>query len=254
MSDGTKLVIVAAMEREISGLVQGWESRWLEVSEGGFRAKCWTQGDVAAVAVGTGWERATFGTKVAIETFHPELITSVGYAGSHTAALPVGSLLVPAQVLGFKNGLDYRTGLGEGILFTAKGVVSSVEKAELKASHGALAVDMEAAAVAEVARANGVRFGAVKAISDGLDDRMEFLGAFVTPEGFKTGAFLAHIAIRPWLWGAVARLGRNSQRAAETLTTALQELAADTEKFIAKNSNEKSANESSQSTAQLGRK
>jgi len=251
MSDGTKIVIVAAMEREISGLVQGWEWRWLDIPEGGFKAKCWTRGQVAAVAVGTGWERASLGTKVVIETFRPELVTSVGYSGSLTSELAVGDLLVPAQVVGFANATIHRTGLGDGILVTAAGVAGAAEKAELARRYGAVAVDMEAAAVAEVAAAAGTRFAAVKAISDAADDRMEFLAAFVSPGGFRTAAFLAHVASRPWLWGAVARLGRNSQKAAATLTKALQELAAEPEKFLEQYAQPGGF---AQSTAPLGRK
>ncbi len=225
-------VIIAAMEREVASLVEGAEVRQLEIPQLGIKAKTWMLFDAAVVAAGTGWERAFAVTKVAIETFEPELVTSIGYSGSHSKSLPVGALFVPAQVLGFKNRIDYRTGVGEGILFTAEGVTGSQQKAALNVSCAALAVDMEAAAVAEAAQAAGVRFLAVKAISDALEDRVDIVQPFVASEGFRTAAFVAHIAIRPWLWKDVAKLASNSRKASETLSEAVMALIRDPNAFL----------------------
>lgn len=229
-----RIVLIAALEREVASLVEGAEVRELEIPGLGFRAKCWKLFDCVVLAAGTGWERAAAVTKVAIEAFQPELVTSIGYSGSHSETLPVGALFIPAQVLGFKSGIDYRTGIGEGILFTAQGVAGSDQKAALSVSRAALAVDMEAAAVAEVAQAAGIRFVAVKAISDGLNDRVDLVTPYVTPSGFRTGAFVAHIAIRPWLWGEVAKLASNSRKASETLAVAVTALIRDPNAFLRK--------------------
>ncbi len=231
MSSPRKLLLIAALEREVACLVAGWKSSEIDV-QGEFRAKCWTQDDVAVIAGGTGWDRAAKATKVSIERFQPDLVTSVGYSGSLTPALTPGALFIPAQVIGFKNDVDVRTGAGEGILLTVAGVAGSKEKAALGTAQQSQAVDMEAAAVAETAQAAGVRFVAIKAISDGSGDRIEFVRPFVTPDGFRTGAFLAHVAVRPWLWGAVAKLARNSRLAEATLTAALKEFVAQPEGIL----------------------
>jgi len=249
VNTSARYVIVSALEREISGLVKGWEP----CSVAGLKSKCWRHGETVVVALGVGWDKAFGGTKVVIEALRPELVTSVGYSGSLSSELAVGSVFIPAQVIGSKNDGAHQTGFGRGTLVTTSGVAGVGAKRELAARYGALAVDMEAAAVAEAAQASGVRFAAVKAISDGVNDEMDFVGEFVTPEGFKTAAFLVHVALRPKLWGALVRLGSNSQKALEALTVALKEFVAGPEKFLAETANQPSL-EALPSAAQSARK
>jgi nucleoside phosphorylase len=231
MSEPAKYAIVAALEREISGLVKGWESGRIS------NLKFWRRGELVAAVAGMGWDKAFAGTNVVIEAFRPELITSIGFSGALSTDLPVASIFVPAQVIGFKTGAAFQTGFGTGTLVTAAGVAGVNDKSEMAARYGAQAVDMEAAAVSEAASTAGVRFAAIRAISDGVNDEMDFLGAFVTPDGFKTRAFLAYVAVRPRLWKALARLGENTRLASEALTVALKEFAADPEKYLARDLN-----------------
>ena len=232
MTQPSKIVLIAALEREISGLVKGWEEHQIELPNRQFKAKYWRHGDAVALAVGMGWEKAFAGTKVAIEAFRPELVTSIGFSGSLVSELKVADILVPAQVIGSKTGAVHPIGTGTSTLVTVPGVVGGREKAELAVQFGAHAVDMEAAAVAESCKAAGVRFAAIRSISDGIGDEMDFVGRFVAPDGFRTGAFVAYIAIRPQLWGALVRLAANSQRAADSLTKALQEFVLQPERFL----------------------
>jgi hypothetical protein len=81
---------------------------------------------------------------------------------------------------------------------------------------------METAAVAAVAADRDCEFLALKVISDALHSRVDFVEPFVKPEGFRLGAFLAYISIRPWLWPAVYFLQRDSSRAAENLCRAVR--------------------------------
>jgi adenosylhomocysteine nucleosidase len=84
----------------------------------------------------------------------------------------------------------------------------------LAATYGAVAVDMEAATVARLALANGIRFRAIKAISDGHDTELSHLSKFGGAHGsFRTGAFALYTAVRPWTWGGAIELGRNSTKA-----------------------------------------
>ena len=99
---------------------------------------------------------------------------------------------------------------------------------------------MEAAAVALACANRDVHFAAVKSISDGVEDEMDFVGGFVTPDGFKTGAFLAHIALRPRLWKTLAKLSSNTNQAKEALTAALLEFTVGPQKFLAQSSNQSS--------------
>jgi adenosylhomocysteine nucleosidase len=97
------------------------------------------------------------------------------------------------------------------------------EKARLHASYHADAVDMEAAAVARLARANGLGFHAIKAISDDAGFELAGLARFADEAGyFREGTFALHVALRPVLWGKAIVLGRNSSKAVGTLTEALR--------------------------------
>jgi hypothetical protein len=91
---------------------------------------------------------------------------------------------------------------------------------------------MEAAAVAEIAQAHGCRFAAVKAISDDAATEMDFVGRFVEPSGFRTGAFLAYVAPRPRLWSAVRQLRINSERASSNLSSTLANILSSSEGVI----------------------
>jgi adenosylhomocysteine nucleosidase len=247
MTEPAKYVIVAALETEVAAFVRGWERFEIE------RLKCWRRGEFVTAVAGMGWDKAFRGTKVVIEALCPELVTSIGFAGSLSTNLKVGSIFVPAQVIGFKNGVAYQTGFGRGTLVSAAGVIGSKEKAETAARYSAVAVDMEAAAVAEACANGHVRFAALKSISDDVEDEMDFVGGFVTPDGFKTGAFLAHVALRPRLWKALAKLSRNTSRATEALTTALLEFTVCPEKFLAESTNLSSL-EAAPSVGQSARK
>ena len=55
---------------------------------------------------------------------------------------------------------------GEWVLATSQDVSDAAEKRELLTKYGADVVDMEGAAVAQVARERGLQFAAIKAISD----------------------------------------------------------------------------------------
>jgi adenosylhomocysteine nucleosidase len=92
----------------------------------------------------------------------------------------------------------------------------------LAESYGAQAVDMEAAAVARGAQARGVRFMAVKAISDESAFVMPSMDRFVDSDGqFRGTGFAASVAVRPWLWSKVFCLARNSARASRALCAEL---------------------------------
>jgi adenosylhomocysteine nucleosidase len=101
--------------------------------------------------------------------------------------------------------------------------VADVEqKAKLAGAYGAHAVDMEAAEVARGAQARGVRFMAVKAISDESTFAMPSLDRFVGRDGhFRETLFAASLAMRPWLWPRFFQLARNSAKASRALCAEL---------------------------------
>jgi adenosylhomocysteine nucleosidase len=111
----------------------------------------------------------------------------------------------------------------EQVLVTTDAIVGVREKARLFTSYHAAAADMEAATVARLARAHGLEFRAIKAISDEADFEMEGLARFATADGqFREGAFALSTALRPRQWSKAIALARNSSKALSALTDALR--------------------------------
>jgi adenosylhomocysteine nucleosidase len=115
---------------------------------------------------------------------------------------------------GVAGGLDPRLRPGDivrdKIHSTATPVVSPAQKARLHKETGAVAVDMESEAVAEVAREKGVRFLAVRAI---VDPAERALPRAVKVDGLDVLALLA----RPQDWFGLVRLAYDWRRAKRAL-------------------------------------
>ncbi len=226
MAEKVTIGVLAAMEREIAPLTEAWEAA---ASLGGCRVL--RRRDAVLLCSGIGLERAAGNTKALLGSFQPEMLLSVGFAGALRRGMEVGQILVPARVVRAADGATYGTVFGDGVLVSDDRVGGAARKRELSLTYDADAVNMEAAGVAAAAAARGVRFAAVKVVSDGLDDELDFLAPFVRPEGFQSGRFLAHVAVRPKLWAAVRRLKRNSERASAALCGAIEEFLCEPERF-----------------------
>jgi adenosylhomocysteine nucleosidase len=150
-------------------------------------------------------------------------LISVGVAGACDPGLRVGDVARAGVVIDGRSGERFEDSQFRQVLVTGDAVAGVEEKARLFAEWGAAAVDMEAATVARLAREHGLEFRAIKAISDAADFEVNGLGRFATAEGqFREGAFALHAALRPWMWGKVIALGRNSSRALAALTAELE--------------------------------
>jgi adenosylhomocysteine nucleosidase len=234
MSTKAKLVLIVAMRREVQPLLAECEklaespficrADSLGVSHPQLPFRC--NGSIV-VCCGPGYKNASRATQRAIESFAPEMAVSLGFAGALTPELRVGDIFMPRHIVSERTGSAFTSPRGRGTLVTAERVAGPERKSVLVGRFRAQAVDMEAAAVASVAAARDCEFLALKVISDTLDSRVDFVSPYVRPEGFRTGAFLAHISVRPWLWPAVHVLRRNSSRAAESLCRAVRVLVSE---------------------------
>jgi adenosylhomocysteine nucleosidase len=150
------------------------------------------------------------------------MVISAGFAGALSADLHAGDIVVPARVIDAGDGSSIETGTGLRGLVSVAETATVERKCVLGAKYDAVAVDMEAAAVARAAGLRAVRFVAVKAISDELDFEIPVVEGSVDAQGqFHQGRFLAGAAMRPWIWGRVVRLARNSSLASRRLSDAL---------------------------------
>jgi adenosylhomocysteine nucleosidase len=220
-----RIAIVAALEREVLPLVRGWSVR--EQEHAGRRFRFLENGDCVLVCGGIGAEAARRATEAVIALYHPEIIYSTGFAGALDPMLKIGDIVVPNRVVNAQDGSRLEVESGEGVLVTFSAVASAGQKARLRESFAAQAVDMEAAAIVRAAEARGVRFAAVKAISDRSDFAFPEMDRFISPAGhFRTGKFVLFVMVRPWLWKSAWRLGRDSARASRALCDWLERVVA----------------------------
>lgn len=215
--------IISALEREIRPLIRGWELRKIE--HGGRRYRFFESENAVAVSSGIGPDAGRRAAHVLLDVFHPKLLCSVGLAGSLSANLKIGYTFLASQVFDADTGKSWPTLGGEYAVVSATSILGYEEKRRLAERFGAKAVDMEAAAVAEVAAHANVPFMAVKAISDELDFPMPPMNRFVGRDGsFAMASFALYALTRPALWPAVLRLGRNSVKAAQALAPMVRRL------------------------------
>ncbi len=215
-----RIAIIAAMEREVAPLIRGWNVRMIE--HGGRQYRLFENGEAALVCGGIGAEGARRATEAVIREVKPVRVISAGFAGALDASLQVGDILEPRTVVNTSDGARTEVGSGEGILVSSAEVAGKEQKIRLSKAYAASAVDMEAAAVARGAEARGIEFGALKVISDAADCRLPELNGFVADDGtFYSVRFACHVALRPWLWGTIIALARNSSKASQALCGAL---------------------------------
>ena len=217
----TTTAIIAALDRELKPLVERWKQSTVEFQGKTFRM--YQQQNLVAVAGGIGPRAAERAARAVIAQYRPEALISAGLAGALIRSLKVGCIVTPNVIMDGNSGNEYRCTLGDdliagGVLVSADEIAGRESKQKLVESFHALAVDMEAAAVAEVARDAGIGFCCVKAISDESSFPMLPLNQFVSPQGdLLTGKFVLWAALRPWTWPRVIALGRNSNRATHML-------------------------------------
>ncbi len=182
--------------------------------------------DSAVVALsGIGKKAARRAAEVVIRYAQPELLVSAGIAGAVSPELKVGDVGWAREVVDAGTGIHYRARGGDWLMATVQTVGGPAEKRELSRRYGVDVVDMEGAAVAEVASEHGLEFAAIKAISDEADLVMPPLARFVEESGrFATGRFMVYMAVRPQLWPVVRKLRANSRVASVHLSAAVERL------------------------------
>jgi adenosylhomocysteine nucleosidase len=233
-----KVAIVAALEREVKGLIKGWSRTEREFE--GRKFAFFERDELVVVYGGIGAECARRTAEAVIALYHLERVESVGFAGALDETLRAGEIFRPVEVIDARDGSRFETCLvetgrfkpgdehGTGRLVTFMAVAGAEQKAKLAKAYQARAVDMEAAGVMAAARTHGIAFGATKVISDEWDFEMPGTADFIDSAGhFKTASFVVYVALRPWLWKRVAVLARNSTKAAKALSAHLERFQCD---------------------------
>jgi adenosylhomocysteine nucleosidase len=215
--------IIAALPREVAGLVRGFQPDPIARRLGIYT---YVLPNCVVACAGMGSTRATLAVEAALHLADISTLISTGLAGSCHPNVQIASIHEAGVVVDSLTGEHFQAGEGTGAnLITTHTIASVAEKKRLFVAYGADVVDMEAATVARLAMMRGLKFRAIKAVSDAHDFELSSLSRFSSPHGhFRTKAFALHTAIRPRQWRKTIQLGSASQRALAALTLILKEL------------------------------
>jgi adenosylhomocysteine nucleosidase len=165
-------VLVAASDRmEFSGIpnaapiASGLQNiKWCRTARAG-------ENEMMLVANGVGVRRAAAATEAGIAAFRPDAVASTGFCGALSLSLAIADIVVASEVIGDERsfaaapiacGQRYQN----GVVLTHPRIVRTPEERSTLAARGAIAVEMEAAGVAECALRHSLPFYCVKTVTD----------------------------------------------------------------------------------------
>ncbi len=187
--------------------------------------------DAVLLCGGIGHEAGKRAAEAVIEYARPDVLIATGLAGGLKPEWTLGRTIVAAEVVDEATGRRFKTAYGDGTVVSSREIARAAKKRELVSRFAADVVDMEGAAVAEVAESHGLPFLAVKAISDEIDFELPPLQEFVDADGqFRGARFGFWAAWHPQWWPAIAQLKRRSDRAAAALAEKLTEVIAEAQR------------------------
>ena len=155
------------------------------------------------------------------------VVLSVGWAGAVYEGAKPGEAYALSVIIDVNTGEQFRLTDGKRKLtvVTTARVADAVEKARLRAAYPeAIVVDMEAATIARLATMREIPIACIKGVSDGVGADLPDLNSFISPLGhLRLLPLLAHLAVRPKYWKAIAELNRNSSKAAQAMSDLILE-------------------------------
>jgi adenosylhomocysteine nucleosidase len=221
----SQILVLAAIDVEARslarhlGLTAVSTSHWPHYRGGALEVACVGLRAARLAERATAWRR-------------PTLVVSAGACGGLAPDLAAGALVVPEAVIG-PDGVRFATaalpplGRAGTLLTVADVVLTAGEKARLWIETGAVAVDMESAALLEWARAMGVAAAVVRAVSDPATAGVPpDLAALVEPGGrVSRSQALRAILARPKALADAIALSRGMGAAMKIVAAALGRVA-----------------------------
>lgn len=135
---------------------------------------------VVVVQKAAGFAKARAATQALLDAHTPNWVISAGYSGALKPDMQVGNIVVGNSIadqhghsmkIDLQMPSDPENGLYVGRLLTADQLLLKVEEKQAAgAQFDALAVDLESLAVAQVCKERGVRFMAIRALSDDMSE------------------------------------------------------------------------------------
>ncbi len=184
---------------------------------------------VALIVGGMGRVSARNATELLIAGHHPRVIVSAGFGGALDPSLKRNDLVFFSEIRDQEGQtfvaelpacLPDSTRIKTGRLLTVDAIVrTAAEKAELRARFDADVTDMETSAVASVCNKMGLKFIALRIVSDdaNIDLPPEIATLMTRSGGYRVGAALRAIWNRPSAIKDFWTLHENAQEAADWL-------------------------------------
>ena len=202
-----KLLLVASDPAEFPGLFlhcrqmrkPGVQAHWS-------RAGLLGPHEVLLVANGAGPKRAAAAVDSALASFHPDAIVSMGFCGALDPSLAIADIVVATTIFDGGRAFAPHSPVANGPhhlgpICSIDRVANTADEKSRLYSTGAIAVEMEAAGVAQRAQTLGLPFFCVKAVTDLAGETMaNDLNAVLRSDGrFDTIGILASSLRHPWV-------------------------------------------------------
>ena len=222
------VLLVAAEAREFAGIPCIRSAMRVPESTLAFaRSTDWNGVRLVLAADGPGRRLALRAVTEACRLVSPDVVVSVGLCGALEPELKIGEILSADRIIDEHDGAEYAAesvrcerASRTGSVVTVDAVAVTVsDKSRLRGS-GAVAVEMEAAAVARYASDNKLPFFCIKAVSDESSEALplDFNAVRDLDGRFSRPRIVAAALARPWTRiPALIRLDRNTRTAAGTL-------------------------------------
>lgn len=175
--------------------------------------------ELVAAKTGIGTRLAAEATERLLDSAAVDHVMVVGIAGGMGPS-KVGDVIFPEVVVDKASGAEYRPSplhevRSHGRLVTHDDFDMQPDECAALVGNGFVAVDMETAAVAAVCERRGVRWSAVRAISDLVGVTPGDVIGLANPDGTPNiGASIRYLVTKPWRIPKLVRLGLDAQRAA----------------------------------------
>ncbi|HEX3878791.1 MAG TPA: hypothetical protein VHW24_17510 [Bryobacteraceae bacterium] len=164
-----RILFVASDRMEFPGLLQHSTAHRATSIAVDWARKILLHGEEALlVANGVGPERAALGTAAGIKAFQPEIVISTGFCGALSPHLRIADLVTGDRIVSGASIYAARTVRGPscGPVRSISYIAATAQQKSELASEGAIAVEMEAAGVAQEACRYSLPFYCIRAVTD----------------------------------------------------------------------------------------
>ena len=212
--------IVAAMFREVHPLLRTMKPlKYLPDK----RVRLYEDDQKVIAYAGMGIDPAAVACRAVLATGELSAIASVGWAGGLNPSASGGQVVEPSVVVNGVSGERFFAHGTGGTLVTVERVAGLEEKRQIGERFGGDYVDMEAVVIAESAHQASLPFYCFKAISDTHDARLPDMNRFNRNGKFSVWRFLAHVGVRPSIWGVISDMSQASLQSRDALCKRLEE-------------------------------